>query len=95
MIARIDLAGLRAERGDITGARELYEAAAAASGIPRFVTQAQALLGNLLADQGDQAGAEAAYQAAIDAGDPYWAQVAQVLLARLAAARPGGPEQAP
>jgi predicted negative regulator of RcsB-dependent stress response len=81
MMARIDLARLAADQGELGRARLLLEEVVK-SDHPEGPHAAD-LLGDLLREQSDMAGASAAYQVAIDSGDAHWAMMARTDLALL------------
>lgn len=84
VVAAIDLAKTFAD-GDAAAhgeARSLLERAAA-SGHPVQAPHAADLLGDLFLDEGDHESARDAYRQAVEAGDTYWSQLAQLDLAEV------------
>ena len=73
-IAQVDLALLRWQRSDISGARELLEAAAARQSA--VTARAYGVLGDLLAELGRTLESQAAYEAVINTGNQEASQVA-------------------
>jgi len=80
--ARFNLGLLRAERGDVAGARAAYQQAID-SDHPDASFRALTSLGVLLQEQGDVAGARAAYQQVIDSGHPDAMARAQAAMRKL------------